>query len=241
MDPHTTAAPSYAPRAAAAWGPLAATAATVAVAVIAMGLSLLPVFVGGRTGVGFSISSNQLIISIAISQLAMGLGGWWLAGLRGGDRADILAWQPLGISVGMSVLAVLGMIAVTSCYQAFLGHDIFADLMAMAPLFKTPLWPLTFVLVSLGAPIAEEILFRGFLQTAFSRSRAGFWAGVVVATLIWTALHMQYQLPGLLLVALMGIMFSLMLRATGSLRLPLIAHAVNNTIASVYLLYLIWI
>jgi membrane protease YdiL (CAAX protease family) len=52
-------------------------------------------------------------------------------------------------------------------------------------------------------------------------------------------LHVQYGAPGLLLVALMGIIFSMMLRWSGSLRLPLIAHALNNAVAGLYLMFIV--
>jgi membrane protease YdiL (CAAX protease family) len=236
---HATDSQAYAPR--TPWRPVAAVLATVLTVVLAVALSLAPLLLTPNPISLGAIPVWILVTSIALSQAVMGLGGWWLAGTRGGTRHDVLSLKPMQISTGQATLAVLAMFAVTLSYQAIrhygLGHDIFADMRAMAPLFQGSIWPLSFLLVSFGAPIAEEVLFRGFFLSAFGRSIAGFVLGVALGTLIWTVLHAQYGLPGLILVALMGLMFSAMLRWSGSLRLPIIAHAANNTVASLYLLF----
>jgi uncharacterized protein len=228
------------------WAAIPATAATVAVVIAAFVAAWLAIFswsLALATGVlGLEPRfTESLLLTIVTSQAAMGFGGWWLAGTRGGTRRDVLRLGPSSLSVAAGAAAIVAMFAVTSTYQAIryygFGHDIVADMRAMAPLFAGPIWPLSFLAVALLAPLAEEMLFRGFLMSAFRDTSAGFWASVAVSTTIWTALHVQYEAPALLLVALMGVMFSLMLRWSGSLRLPLLAHALNNTVACIYLMY----
>jgi uncharacterized protein len=243
-DPAIGEASTYARR--SPWAAIPATAATALVVIGAFIAGWLPIFIwtGAFATGGLGLDPHFeafVLVTIVTSQAAMGFGGWWLAGTRGGTRREVLRLGPSRVSVAAGAAAIVAMFAVTSAYQAIryygLGHDIFADMRTMAPLFAGSIWPLSFLAVSLLAPLAEEILFRGFLMSAFRDTAAGFWASVAVSTTIWTALHVQYQVPALLLVALMGVMFSLMLRWSGSLRLPLLAHALNNAVACIYLMY----
>jgi uncharacterized protein len=223
------------------WAVVSATTATVLVVIVAFLAGLVPILVMQPRDLAAGLPPDLILSTIVLSQAVMGFGGWWLAGTRGGVRREVLRLGPSRVSVAAGAAAIVGLFAVTSAYQAIryfgLGHDIFADMRDMAPLFKGAVWPLSFLVVSLLAPLAEEVLFRGFLMSAFRDTAAGFWASVAVSTAIWTALHVQYKFPALLLVALMGVMFSLMLRWSGSLRLPLVAHALNNAVACIYVMY----
>jgi uncharacterized protein len=207
------------------------------VSVVLPGL-LIGLYLGAAGGRAAEIGSLPFFGVMLISQLVMGGTAWWLAARRGGIRREVLALRPARGGWKMYLIAILVMIAVTTAFNLFrlfvLKHDIYADLKLLAPMFRQPLWPLSFLIVAVGAPLAEEWLFRGFLQSALARSRIGFIGGAIVATLIWTALH-YYSVPGMILVGLLGVLFSWMLWWSGSLRVPIAAHAVNNTIACVYL------
>ena len=57
--------------------------------------------------------------------------------------------------------------------------------------------PLLWLAVCFVAPAFEEILFRGFLFTGLRRSRFGASAAIVIPSLLWTAIHVQYgERPG---------------------------------------------
>ena len=84
--------------------------------------------------------------------------------------------------------------------------------------------------VGIGAPISEELLFRGFLLSALARWRAGFWPAAIVANVAWTSFHLGYSAAGLLEAFLGGLFFSWLLWRTGSLWLPIIGHAVTNIV-----------
>lgn len=81
---------------------------------------------------------------------------------------------------------------------------------------------------ALGAPIAEEIFFRGFLFGLFKG--AGHVAlGMVVSALLFAAVHFSdaYNVPA---IGLYGILLAMMYHHTGSLLAPIAAHCVNNGI-----------
>ena len=105
----------------------------------------------------------------------------------------------------------------------------------MAPFFRIPLWPLSLLIIAVLAPIAEELLFRGILLPALVRTQLGFWGAAVVSTLAWTLLHFTYSIAGMMLVFLLGMIFSWLYARTGSLRVPIFAHMANNAIAALML------
>jgi membrane protease YdiL (CAAX protease family) len=106
-----------------------------------------------------------------------------------------------------------------------------ADAAIFAESFKDSAMPLSLFTAVVTAPIAEEILFRGFLQSAMSNSRIGFWWGSVLVTLTWTAPHM-YSLPGMLTVASSGIALTYLLWKTNSILPGILYHMATNANAS---------
>jgi membrane protease YdiL (CAAX protease family) len=61
--------------------------------------------------------------------------------------------------------------------------------------------------VSLAAGVGEEAVFRGALQPRF---------GIVLTALLFAAMHVQYQLPGIMLIFVMGIVLGIMRRRTST-------------------------
>jgi len=92
------------------------------------------------------------------------------------------------------------------------------------------------MVVGVGAPLAEELLFRGFLLSALARSRLGFWGAAIVCSGLWTALHAGYSLAGVIEVFLIGLYLSWLLWRTGSLRVTLFCHGLYNALVLVVLL-----
>jgi membrane protease YdiL (CAAX protease family) len=150
------------------------------------------------------------------------------------DRGPRRGW--IDYAVGFGLCFILG--AVVNSFRLYvLGHDIYADLKQLAFLFRVPIWPLSFLVVAVLAPIAEELLFRGVLLPGLARTFLGFWGAAAVSTLVWTALHIgnAYSIAGMLLVFMLGMIFSWLFAVTGSLRVPIAAHMLNNALACVLL------
>lgn len=81
--------------------------------------------------------------------------------------------------------------------------------------------PLGALLLGLCTGIGEEVLFRGAIQPRF---------GILLTTLLWTALHMQYQLTWVIAgLVLMGIMLGLIRKNYGTVA-AIITHAVYNVL-----------
>ncbi len=110
-------------------------------------------------------------------------------------------------------------------------------------------WQLVAVawLVAIAAPVLEEIVFRGFLfnmlRTQLKRGFAGRllggqngadWAASILSAAMFAAAHLQPSaLPGLFI---FGLLLAQLYRRSGSLVCPIIAHAINNSLAVVLLI-----
>lgn len=86
-------------------------------------------------------------------------------------------------------------------------------------------------LVCVLAPIAEEILFRGFLFTTL-RNKIGVWGGAVISGALFGAIHIGSAPAGALpILALLGMLFCGLYVVTGSLLPCIAAHCLNNAVA----------
>ena len=93
------------------------------------------------------------------------------------------------------------------------------------------------LIVCVGAPIAEELFYRGLLLRSVEK-RWSLTAGVVVATIVFGLAHFQLlQLPALLL---FGLVASLLAARTGRLGPSILCHAGFNAFTLFALLVLDW-
>lgn len=82
------------------------------------------------------------------------------------------------------------------------------------------------LLIAILPAFGEELLFRGTLQPLLKEQTRNSIAGIVLAAVIFSALHMQFY--GFLPRMLMGVYFGFLFFWTQSLWVPVFAHLVNN-------------
>ncbi len=87
------------------------------------------------------------------------------------------------------------------------------------------------------APITEEITFRGFIYRGFAASRLGTVGAVLLSSLIFAAIHVQYDLMTLAGVLATALLLGTMRAISGSTVLTILMHALNN---AVVLLEMLW-
>ena len=81
-----------------------------------------------------------------------------------------------------------------------------------------------------GAPIVEEVLFRGFLYGSL-RNLTNKWFAAVFSGLLFGVIHMHLpSLPGL---CLLGFFFAVAYEITGSLLVCILMHSLFNTINTI--------
>jgi membrane protease YdiL (CAAX protease family) len=104
------------------------------------------------------------------------------------------------------------------------------DLVDRAGGFDTVLLVL---LVAVGAPIVEELVYRGLLQRSVG-SRIGAWWSLVAVSALFALIHLSpVEIPGLFLA---GLVFGVGVVLTGRLGPALLSHAAFNVTGLVILL-----
>jgi membrane protease YdiL (CAAX protease family) len=78
------------------------------------------------------------------------------------------------------------------------------------------------------APAGEEVLFRGFLFRGWARSERTTWPAIVVISVLWAALHVQYDWTGILQIFVIGLFLGWMRWRSGSILLTFLLHALFN-------------
>ncbi len=164
-----------------------------------------------------------LLVAGAPARAAPGL-GW---------RAPVarLSWLP-PLLLTIAVSAATATIAFTF-FRDILEQDL-APIRALVD--AGPLW-LAFPALAIGAPLSEELLFRGYLLHRLQHTPLGFWGGAIVANIGWTLMHTDYSWLGLTDVFIAGLLFSWALWRTGSIWVPIAFHALYNAIVFAILLY----
>lgn len=90
-----------------------------------------------------------------------------------------------------------------------------------------------YFVIGLGAPLVEELVFRGAILRALLRWKSNPWVGIAISAVMFAAVHMNpVQMPHAFLI---GLLLGWMYYRTDSIVPGVVYHWVNNTIA--YVLY----
>jgi membrane protease YdiL (CAAX protease family) len=92
---------------------------------------------------------------------------------------------------------------------------------------------LVLVAVAVAAPLGEEIMFRGFLFRGWAASRLGAAGTIVLTSVIWAAIHTQYDWFGMAQIFCLGLLFGWVRWRSGSTALTMLMHAVTNVAATI--------
>ena len=165
-------------------------------------------------------------VQATIVVLVLVVAGWF-----GGRRAEVLQLTRRP-SVHDFLVAAGGMVALLAPYNLAVylltPDSMIADLKPFAEFIRSDARWLTVVVIALGAPVSEEILFRGFLLPALAQSKLGFLGASLITTLAWSSLHLGYSLAGLIEVTLIGLIFCWVLWRTANLWITIACHAAYN-------------
>ena len=93
------------------------------------------------------------------------------------------------------------------------------------------LWLLV-IAFCVAAPISEEFFARGFLYRGWSESFLGPAGAVVLSSVVWTGLHLQYDWFFLGEVFSIGLLFGYLRYRSNSIWLTIVLHGLNNLAAT---------
>ena len=193
---------------------------------------------GGATGMISGIRDllvDPLALAVMLAGMQVALGFIGVNRMRAAERRGepLPKWFPkpharalaLGVSGGLLLLG-LGLVN-EWVLRILLGHS------PPSPWDSAVAMPGAAKMVFLffggvGAPIAEEIFFRGYLFGAFRRA-GHVWFGMCASAILFGGVHFSdsYNVPG---ICLFGFVLAWLYHRTGSLLAPIVAHAVNNSL-----------
>jgi len=97
-------------------------------------------------------------------------------------------------------------------------------------------WPQLLFEGVVVAPVAEELLFRGFLYHGWAASRIGPTGAIVLTSAAWMIIHTQKNWLGLTYIFGVGLLYGSIRRWSGSTATTVILHCINNALIAGYLL-----
>lgn len=178
---------------------------------------------------GVAVLANAML-TLLIMQAVIFAMVWWGAARFGGQRLVLLSLRP-NLPLSAFLYGLAGMVVLLGPYNLtvyLLSPENFAaDLRPFWELARSQTVWLSALAIVIGAPITEELLFRGFLLPALTKTRWGFAGAALLTTLGWTALHF-YSLAGLIEVFLIGLYFSWLMHRHANLWLPIALHMLYN-------------
>jgi membrane protease YdiL (CAAX protease family) len=100
------------------------------------------------------------------------------------------------------------------------------------------IWLFAIALV-VAAPLAEEIVFRGFMFRGLAVSRVGIAGAILIPSAIWSAIHVQYETFFIVQIFILGAVFGWLRWKSGSTSLTIVLHAIINFTALLQAVYFV--
>jgi uncharacterized protein len=179
------------------------------------------------------VAGSGLAISLSvIAGLPAVLAALWLA-IRFSRTpfADYLAlrwtsWRNLLIGIGGLTILVLGWDMLSRAAGRDVTPDFMVDVLKSAR-SDGALWLLVLAFC-VAAPISEELFARGFLYRGWSETFLKVPGAIVLSSLVWTGLHLQYDWFFFGEVFCIGLWLGYLRYRSGSTWLTIVIHGLNN-------------
>lgn len=210
-------------------------AQALALAAIA-GLQAAGVSFDGIDATIFNTVGGVIIYSLAIFLV---LGVPWLVKKRPTTRVELgiqrlptwmdIVWVPAGLIAYLILTAIITVLA--SSFLTFVDYKQVQET-GFTQLIGNTQYMLAFISLVIVAPIAEEVLFRGYLFGKL-RKYAPVWVSVLVTSILFGIVHGQWNV-GLDVFAL-SIVLCLLRVVSGSLWPSIMLHMLKNGVAFYFL------
>lgn len=181
-----------------------------------------------------NLDSDGLFLSIATIVAAIvciGLIMLFVKLRKGITTGEYLALKPITRNHIFIVIGVfIGLLVLAGIASFFIGETEDSDF--TLEVYNTSVWPVLFgIAVVVFAPAFEETLFRGFLFTGLRQSFIGTAGAIVLTAVMWAMLHLQYEIAGMSVIFILGIVLGIVRYKTGSLWTVILIHSLWNLFA----------
>jgi membrane protease YdiL (CAAX protease family) len=194
-------------------------------------------------GAAVHVLGGGLTISLSVIMgLPAVVAALWIAiRVSGTPFADYLAlrwtsWTNLAIGVGGLFVLVMGWDLLSRAVGREVTPGFMGDVLKSAQA-DGALWLLVLAFC-VAAPVSEELFARGFLYRGWSQSFLGPVGAIILSSMVWTALHLQYDWFFFGEVFSIGLLLGYLRYRSGSTWLTIIVHGLNNLAATLQTLWL---
>lgn len=181
-------------------------------------------------------SGRVISLSVIMGLPAVLLVLWVAIRWSGIPFADYLAlrwpsWREFAKGVGSLILLMIAYEIVSRLAGRESSPGFMVEVLKTARA-DGALWLLV-IAFCVTAPAMEELFARGFLYRGWSESFLRPAGAIILSSLVWTAMHLQYDLFFLGQVFSIGLLFGYLRYRSNSTWLPIVLHGINNLAATV--------
>ncbi len=189
----------------------------------------LPVLLAAQLGLQFFMVAAVILLLCWRTNLVTA------AGIRFRRWPWLLIIAPLTVFIMWSFMAILESAGYNKWISELVGGDAQQEAVKMISENGDALsLAMMAVVACVGAPLAEEVVFRGYIYTALKRF-SNIPVAILFSGLLFGAVHMN--LAALLPLTVLGIVLALLYEGTGSIWAPIAVHFTFN-LATVTLQFL---
>ncbi|MBK7894237.1 MAG: type II CAAX endopeptidase family protein [Candidatus Promineifilaceae bacterium] len=176
-------------------------------------ITVVTVFTSALAGIGAILLANALLHKHSLAAL----------GFTAVSRRWLVTATLLSLAVGVVRAFGLDWLSVT-----FPVLNAGSEALSQMLVFDEPAAMIvSVVLISTLVPLWEEMFFRGYVHNVL-RNRLGMWAAIFVSSLLFGLFHfIPLQIIGAFT---LGLLLAWLYEKSGSLWLPIFAHALNNLV-----------
>lgn len=191
------------------------------------------------------IKEGSLVLGMAFNLIVCAGLLVYLHQLRGMNPAELfgvqhLHWRSMGIAIVMFALIILISVNLVSAAAVSWLKDVWPDLQQqdMVKAFQESdgigFKILVVIAAVFMAPLAEEVMFRGFVYGVLKRYTDAPFAALI-SSLMFAVIHMH--VGSLLPLWMLAVLFCLAYEITGCLLVPMLLHAIFNAVSIIAMLF----
>jgi membrane protease YdiL (CAAX protease family) len=194
--------------------------------------ALIKAVSGGGVTISLSVMAGLPAVLLAI----------WVATRAARMRfADYLAlrwtsWRSFAVSLAALVVLVVAWDLLSRALGREVTPGFMVDVLKSAQA-DNAVW-LLIIAFCVAAPITEELFVRGFLYRGWSESFLRPFGAIVLSSLVWTSMHLQYDWYFFAEIMSIGLLLGYLRYRSDSTWLTVVLHGLNNLAATIQTMWL---